>query len=72
MSGVLIATLWLREVQKNAGRFGYVRFAARRWMRLAPMLVVGMLAKLLVGHLAGNLQHQLDAVRVSGWKLLAM
>lgn len=68
VSGVLIATMWLREVKKNAGRFSYVRFAARRWMRLAPMLVVGMLTHLLVGHLDGSYRLRLNAVRGGGLK----
>lgn len=55
--------MWLREVKKKAGGFAYVRFISRRYLRLAPMLVVGILSQLLAGHLFGHLPDKLDAVR---------
>lgn len=62
---MLITTMWLRETIKKAGGFSYTRFIARRYLRLAPMLVVGIIFQIIAGAASGpkGLQEKMAAVR---------
>lgn len=67
VSGILIATMWLRETAARSGRFAYGRFIARRYLRLAPMLLVGICSQLLAAHWGGNLLQKAKSVRRGRW-----
>ncbi|KAF8072961.1 rhy-1 [Scenedesmus sp. PABB004] len=72
LSGILITRMWLRETAARHGAFNFARFAARRYLRLAPMLVLGILAQLAAAAAGGVLPAKLNACANDWWRLLLM